>query len=97
MGELATARDLRLPVIVVVFADTSLALIEMKQRSMGLANSGVDFPPTDYAAVARALGGNGHACRDRDQLALALESALEAERFSVIACEFARSAYDGRI
>ncbi len=97
MGELATARDLALPVIVVVFADTSLALIEMKQRSMGLANAGVDFPATDYAAVARALGGEGHTCRGRPQLERALVRALEADRFSVIACVFSRNAYDGRI
>lgn len=74
-----------------------LSLIEMKQRSMGLANAGVDFPATDYAAVARALGGDGYACGDREQLAQALAAALKAERFSVIACEFSRSAYDGRI
>jgi acetolactate synthase-1/2/3 large subunit len=97
MGELATARDLALPVIVVVFADTSLALIEMKQRSMGLANAGVDFPATDYAAVARALGGEGHTCRSRPQLESALAQSLEADRFSVIACVFSRNAYDGRI
>ncbi len=97
MGELATARDLALPVIVVVFADTSLALIEMKQRSMGLTNAGVDFPGTDYAAVARALGGNGYRCCSREELAEALAAALEATRFTVISCEFARSAYDGRI
>ena len=32
MGELATLRDLKLPVVIVVFVDKSLALIELKQR-----------------------------------------------------------------
>jgi acetolactate synthase-1/2/3 large subunit len=97
MGELATARDLKVPVVVVVFADNSLALIEMKQRAMGLANAAVDFPSTDYAQVARALGGEGHLCRSRAELERALARALEADRFTVVSCEFPRSAYDGRI
>lgn len=97
MGELATARDLKLPVVIVVFADMSLALIEMKQRAMGFTNAAVDFPGTDYAQVARALGGHGHVCRNRGQLEDALAQALESDRFSVVSCEFPRSAYDGRI
>lgn len=97
MGELTTARDLKLPVVVVVFADTSLALIEMKQRAMGFPNAAVDFPRTDYAQVARALGGHGHLCRSRPQLEDALAHALKSDRFTVVSCEFPRSAYDGRI
>lgn len=97
LGELATARDLKVPIVVVVFADTSLALIEMKQRAMGLAKAAVDFPSTDYAQVARALGGEGHLCRSRAELEHALAQALASERFSVVSCEFPRSGYDGRI
>lgn len=97
MGELTTARDLHLPVIVIVFADTSLALIEMKQRAVGYANAAVDFPGTDYEKLARALGGDGYVCRSRDQLKSALAQALTAERFSLLSCEFPRAAYDGRI
>ena len=41
LGELATLRDLGLPVIVVVLVDGSLALIEMKQRASGRAERGV--------------------------------------------------------
>jgi acetolactate synthase-1/2/3 large subunit len=97
MGELATARDLKLPVMIVVFADTSLALIEMKQRAMGFSNAGVDFAGTDYAQVARALGGEGHLCRSRAELEAALAQTLKSDRFSVVSCVFPRSAYDGRI
>jgi acetolactate synthase-1/2/3 large subunit len=97
MGELTTARDLNLPVIVIVFADTSLALIEMKQRAVGYANAAVDFPGTDYGKLARALGGDGYVCRSREELESALVHALKAERFSVVSCEFPRAAYDGRI
>ncbi|MCV6598620.1 MAG: thiamine pyrophosphate-binding protein, partial [Mangrovicoccus sp.] len=42
-GELASAAELNLPVIAVVFVDASLALIEMKQRARQMSNRGVDF------------------------------------------------------
>jgi thiamine pyrophosphate-dependent acetolactate synthase large subunit-like protein len=60
LGELATLRDLKLPVVIVVFIDESLALIELKQRKSKLQNLGVDFGATDFPAVTRALGGIGH-------------------------------------
>ncbi|MEO1678749.1 MAG: thiamine pyrophosphate-binding protein [Pseudomonadota bacterium] len=96
LGELATAKDLALPVIVVVLVDSSLALIEKKQRESQLANNGVDFGFHDFAAIARATGGAGHTVHDREALATALESALTADTFTVIAAEIPRGAYDGR-
>jgi acetolactate synthase-1/2/3 large subunit len=64
LGELATLRDLRLPVIVVVLVDRALGLIALKQRQLGLARAGVDIGETDFAAVARAMGGHGVAIDD---------------------------------
>jgi len=97
LGELATLRDLKLPVVVVVFIDASLALIELKQRKGGLKNLGVDFGATDFPAVAEALGGRGVAVNDRAALAEAVKAGLAAgDRFTVIAAEIGRQAYDGR-
>jgi acetolactate synthase-1/2/3 large subunit len=96
LGELATLRDLKLPVVVVVFVDASLALIEIKQRGAGLANAGVDFGETDFAAVAQALGGRGVDVTNRAELRQAVEAGLEAETFTVIAAHIDRGAYDGR-
>ncbi|MFN6977439.1 MAG: thiamine pyrophosphate-binding protein, partial [Gemmobacter sp.] len=96
-GELATAAELGLRPVVVVFVDASLALIEMKQRQVQLRATGVDFARHDFAALGRALGGHGVTVRDRAALAAALGSALEADRFTVIAAEIDRAAYDGRI
>ena len=97
LGELATLRDLKIPVIVVVFVDASLALIELKQRGTGLANAGVDFGETDFAALARAFGGAGFVCETRVQLQSAMRDALAASTFSVVACRIPRRSYDGRI
>jgi len=95
LGELATARDLGLPVVVVVIADRSLALIELKQRSRQMANRGVDFGGTDFAAVAEAMGGAGVEVRDAESLARAVDAALARDTFTVIACPVERRAYDG--
>ncbi len=84
IGELATLRDLGLPLTIVCFADRSLALIELKQRRMGLGNLGVDFPATDLVAVARAYGGHGVRVTDRAALAAACRAALASDRFTLI-------------
>ncbi|MDU8943762.1 thiamine pyrophosphate-binding protein [Ovoidimarina sediminis] len=96
-GELATAAELGLKPIVIVFADASLALIELKQRQRQLKNAGVDFAHHDFAALGRAFGGAGETVRNRDELRAALARALEAETFTVIAAEIEGQGYDGRI
>ncbi|NMH96411.1 thiamine pyrophosphate-binding protein [Pseudonocardia acidicola] len=54
--ELETLARLALPVTVVVFDDTALSLIELKQRA-GQGDAGaVRFTPVDFAAVAAAMG-----------------------------------------
>ena len=54
LGELSTVAELGQPLIIVVFVDASLALIEMKQRARQLPSSGVEFGHVDFAAIARA-------------------------------------------
>lgn len=95
LGELATLRDLKLPVVIVVLVDASLALIELKQRGSQLANVGVDFGATDFPAVAQAMGGHGVRVRDAGAMEREVKSALARDRFTVIAAEIGRRAYDG--
>ena len=97
LGELATLRDLGLAIPILVFVDAQLGLIELKQRTSQLPNLAVDFGATDFPAVARALGGEGAAVRDRAALARELEAALARDRFTIIAAGIGRRAYDGRI
>ena len=95
MGELATAAELGLRTIFVVFVDASLALIELKQRQRQMPNRGVDFNQVDFAAIAKGFGGNGIAVRSPDALRTALSDALTADRFTLIAAEIPRGSYDG--
>ncbi|MEM6680482.1 MAG: thiamine pyrophosphate-dependent enzyme, partial [Pseudomonadota bacterium] len=95
LGELATLRDSRLPVVVVVLVDASLALIELKQRREGLQNTGVDFGRTDFIAVAEAFGGRGVSVSRPGEAGPALEDALAADRFTLIEVAIPRRSYDG--
>ncbi|UWQ73158.1 thiamine pyrophosphate-binding protein [Leisingera sp. M658] len=96
-GELSTAAELGLAPIFVVFADASLALIELKQRQRQLANGGVDFAAHDFAAMGRAFGGNGVTVTSRAELRAALQDAMQADTFTVISAVIDRGGYDGRI
>ena len=96
-GELATAAELNLTPIFVVFVDASLALIGKKQRERQLANTGVDFAMHNFAAMGLAFGGDGVTVHSRAALQEALEAALRAPTFTVIAAVIDRGAYDGRI
>ncbi len=96
LGELASLRDFKLPVVIVVFVDASLALIELKQRKAGQYNLGVDFGATDFPAVAQALGGHGVAVGGRAALRQAVVDGLAADTFTLIAAHIGPKAYDGR-
>ncbi len=93
IGELATLRDLALPVTVLVFQDQSLALIAMKQAASGLAPAGIALGRTDFAAIARGFGGSGQTVRDAHSLGTALSDTAARDTFSLIACEFDADAY----
>ncbi len=97
LGELATAAERGLAVVVVVFVDRALALIEKKQRELQLAAAGIAVGAVDFPAAARALGGAGETVRDRAGLEAALRRALAADTFTVVACALDRRCYDGRI
>ncbi len=95
LGDLATLRDLALPLVVVVFVDRSLALIELKQRRSGMQNAGVDFGRTDFAALARTFGGNGVTVSEPGEAGPALQDALSADHFTLIEVEIPRRIYEG--
>jgi len=87
LGELGTLRDERLPVVVLVLQDRSLALIELKQAQAGLVRAGVGLGATDYAAVAHAFGGRGWSVSTEEDLRAALAEALAGDTFGVIAAQ----------
>ena len=97
LGELATARDQKLGIPIVVFIDEQLGLIELKQRGSQMPNLGVEFPGTDFPRVADAMGGIGVACHDRETLNAAITAAYAQNTFTLISAFIGTNAYDGRI
>jgi acetolactate synthase-1/2/3 large subunit len=56
LAELATAAERACALVVVVFNDGALSLIDLKQEARGLPRRGCRTAPVDFAAAARALG-----------------------------------------
>ncbi|MEM6847578.1 MAG: thiamine pyrophosphate-binding protein [Pseudomonadota bacterium] len=96
LGDLATIRDLKLAVPIMVLIDESLALIEMKQRGSQLPNVGVDFSGTDFPALASAMGGHGVWLDDTQTLKHELKAAFDRPTFTLLCARIGRRAYDGK-
>jgi acetolactate synthase-1/2/3 large subunit len=85
LAEIETAVRLRLPVIVIVFNDSALSLIKIKQRPTGQGDrAAVSYGEVSFAQVARALGADGSTVRDTRSLTDALTAALARNAPTVI-------------
>jgi acetolactate synthase-1/2/3 large subunit len=58
-GELETCVRLELPLVIVVYNDSALSLIEVAQQKRGYPTHGVRHGSVDFAAVARGFGAWG--------------------------------------
>ncbi|MGD0242612.1 MAG: thiamine pyrophosphate-dependent enzyme [Streptosporangiaceae bacterium] len=85
LAELETAVRLSLQVIVVVFNDAALSLIEIKQQPAGQGGAeAVRYQPVSFAAAATALGAAGAAVSAEADLVAALAAALRRPGPTVI-------------
>lgn len=96
LGELATLREHKIPIIICVLVDESLTLIEMKQRASQRPNLGVDFSGSDFPTVANALGGHGVWVDDVESLKREAKAGFERDTFTLLACRIGRKSYDGK-
>ncbi|HEY4542487.1 MAG TPA: thiamine pyrophosphate-binding protein [Noviherbaspirillum sp.] len=67
--EISVAVAQKLTVIFVVLNDSALGMVMHGQRLAKAEEIGCDLPPTDFAALARALGAHAHTIRSADDLA----------------------------
>jgi acetolactate synthase I/II/III large subunit len=75
--EIETAVRFRLRVIVVVFNDSALSLIKIKQRASGQGgDEAVGYGRTSFADAAQAMGAAAASAGDRETLAAAFTTAL---------------------
>ncbi len=86
MAEFLTAVHHELPVKVVVYNNSALGLITLEAEQVGLPafRQAIEFPNPDYAALARACGGQGFTARKPDELRRAIEAGLAAPGPAII-------------
>jgi acetolactate synthase-1/2/3 large subunit len=92
-GELVTAAREGLRIIVIVFDDASLSLIEIKQQARQFRPSGVGLAPIDWPALARSVGLSSFAAGSEAELDQAIERALGCSGPSLIDARIDRSNY----
>ena len=96
-SELATVVQNNCKLIVVVFNDSCLTLIEAKQRRRQLPNAGVNLSEVDFAAVAKGYGCAGFRVESLEELKPALLAALAEDRPAVVDVVVDPSPYHGQI
>ncbi|MPV89622.1 thiamine pyrophosphate-binding protein [Georgenia ruanii] len=74
--ELVTAVEQRLDLVVVCVDNGGYGEIRQNEADRGIPPVGVDLTQPDWAALATAFGGTGHAVTSADELAPALAAAL---------------------
>lgn len=77
--EVSVAVAEKLGIIFVVLNDRSLGMVKHGQRLAGAEQIGCDLPPTDFAALARALGAEAHTIRSPEDMS-ELDIAAMCER-----------------
>ena len=78
LGELCTAVETQANIVVVVFNDRALSLIDIKQQSRQFPTRGVRWGKHDFAGTMQSLGGLGFSVHNEEEYALALQTALNA-------------------
>ncbi len=77
MGEFMTAIEHRLPIKVVVFNNGTWGMVHLEMEAAGNpATQGANFPNCDFAAFARACGGQGYTVKAPTELEPTLRQAL---------------------
>jgi acetolactate synthase-1/2/3 large subunit len=92
-GELLTAARERLPIVVVVFNDASLSLIEIKQQRKQYRPAGVELGAVNWRAIAEGFGVTAFAAANGREFERALEQATAVDGPSLIDARIDRHNY----
>ena len=97
LQDLETAVRLSLPIVIEVFCDGSLGLIEMVQKGRGYPRYGVNFTRVKLAAVARDFGARGIKLKSLEEIPKIFLEAFDADRPTVIEIPIDGSEYAGQL
>jgi pyruvate dehydrogenase (quinone) len=76
LGDLLTLRQLKLPIKIVVFNNSSLAFVELEMKAAGIVNYGTELDNPNFAELAKAIGLHGIRIEYPNDLESALRSAF---------------------
>ncbi|OON69052.1 ubiquinone-dependent pyruvate dehydrogenase [Hymenobacter sp. CRA2] len=76
MGDFLTLRQLRTPVKIVIFNNSSLGFVELEMKAAGLLEYGTELQNPNFAAMAEAAGVRGIRIEDPGELPAQLREAL---------------------
>ncbi|OYN95909.1 pyruvate oxidase [Enemella evansiae] len=76
LGEMLTVAMYQLPLNVVLFNNSTLGMVKLEMLVDKLPDFGVDVPPVDYAAIARAMGWHSVRVEDPRELEQAYAEAF---------------------
>lgn len=93
LGELATAVRERLRIIVIVFADKTLSLIELKQQARQFAPAGVALGDIGWRRIADGFGLASWSVTNESELEHAMSQAAAADGPALIEVAIDRSGY----
>ncbi len=92
-GELLTAAREKLRIIIVVFNDASLSLIEIKQQRKRYRAAGVELGSVDWRTVAEGFGLKAFVANNEQELSRAIDDTMACEGPSLIDAKIDRSNY----
>jgi acetolactate synthase-1/2/3 large subunit len=84
--EIETAMRCRLPIVILIWSDSSYGLIEWKQMNQFGRTSNVHFSNPDFVKYAESFGARGYRVERTGDLPTILGEALAADTVCIIDC-----------
>jgi pyruvate dehydrogenase (quinone) len=84
LGDLLTLRQLKLPVKLVVFNNSSLGFVELEMKAAGLVDYGTDLLNPNFAKLAESAGIFGVRVEKPEEIRAALTEALAHDGAALI-------------
>jgi acetolactate synthase-1/2/3 large subunit len=84
--EIETAMRYQLPIVILIWHDSSYGLIEWKQLNQFKRSSNVHFANPDFVTYAESFGARGYRVERTEDLPTILEESLASDTVSIIDC-----------
>ena len=97
LGELLTAVQCQTNIIIVVFNDASLSLIDIKQQEKQFPSRGTRWPRPDFSKIMKGMGGNGFKVENLESYKHSLVEALHGNGPTLIDVSVDASGYSDQL